>query len=70
MQFVENTELLVAKVLIDPKSGKIPKDFINFSIGVILVYKDTVTAVLQLVENVDSEKVNLTNGGGSAVAQW
>ena len=63
MQFVENTGLLVAKVLIDPKSGKkIPLRFINLSKERISVYKDTVTAVLQPVEYVDSEKVNLTNG--------
>ena len=60
MQFVENTGLLVAKVLVDPKSGKIPLRFINLSKEPISVYKDTVTAVLQPVEYVDTEKVNVS----------
>ncbi|MCG7876282.1 MAG: RNase H-like domain-containing protein [Candidatus Thiodiazotropha endolucinida] len=58
MKFVENTGVLVAKVLVDPKTGNIPLRLANFSKEPIRINRDTVTAVLQPVESVDSEKGN------------
>ena len=52
---VQNTGVLVAKVLVDPKSGNIPLRVANFSKEPIMVHKDMVTAVLQPVESVGSE---------------
>ena len=55
MKFVQNTGVLVAKALVDPKSGNIPLRLVNFSKEPIIVHKDMVTAVLQPVESVGSE---------------
>ena len=55
MNFVQTTDVLVAKVLIDPKSGNIPLRLANFSKEPFMVHKDMVTAVLQPVESVGSE---------------
>ena len=55
MKFVQNTGVLVAKALVDPKSGNIPLRLANFSKEPIMVHKDMVTAVLQPVESVGSE---------------
>ena len=60
MRFVENTGLMVAKVLVDPKNGNIPLRLANLSKDLITVQKDTVTAVLQAVDSVNSEGVNVS----------
>ena len=59
-KFVENTGLLVAKVLVDPKKGNIPLRLANLSKEPVAVHRGTVTAVLQAVDSVDSESVNAT----------
>ena len=59
-KFVENTSLLVAKVLVDPKKGNIPLRLANLSKEPVAVHRGTVTAVLQAVDSVDSESVNAT----------
>ena len=58
MRFVENTGLIVAKVLVDPKNGNVPLRLANLSKDPTTVRKDTVTAVLQAVDSVNSESVN------------
>ena len=55
MKFVQNTGVLTAKALVDPKSGNIPLRLANFSKEPIMVNKDMVTAVLQPVESEGSE---------------
>ena len=60
MKFVENTGLMVAKVLLDPKNGNIPLRLANLSKDPITVRKDTVTAVLQAVDSVKSESMNVS----------
>ena len=58
LKFVENTGLMVAKVLVDPKNGNLPLRLANMSKEPITVRKNTVSAVLQAVDSVNSEKVN------------
>ena len=56
MKFVQNTGVMVAKALVDPKTGNIPLRLANFSKDPVMVHKDMVTAVLQPVESVGSER--------------
>ena len=49
MRFVQNTGVMVAKALVDPKTA-------NFSKDPVMVHKDIMTAVLQPVESVGSER--------------
>ena len=58
LNFVENTGLMVAKVLVDPKNGNLPLRLANMSKEPITVRKNTISAVLQAVDSVNSEKVN------------
>ena len=56
MRCVQNTGVMVAKALVDPKTGNIPLRLANFSKDPVMVHKDMVTAVLQPVESVGSER--------------
>ena len=60
LKFVQNTGILVAKVLIDPKLGSIPLRLANFSKEPITVHKDMVTAVLEPVDSVGNESENVS----------
>ena len=46
MKILKSTGVLVAKALVDPKSGNIPLRLANFSKELIMVHKDLVKAVL------------------------
>ena len=59
-KFVENTGLMVARVLVDPNYGNIPLRLANMSKEPITVRRDTVTAVMQAVESVSGERVNVS----------
>ena len=59
-KFVENTGLMVARVLVDPKNGNIPLRLANMRKEPITVRRDTVTAVMQAVESVSGERVNVS----------
>ena len=55
MKFVQNTGLLVAKVLVDTKNGNIPMRLANLSRDSVNVNKGTVTALLQPISSIGSE---------------
>ena len=56
MRFLQNTGVMVAKALVDPKTGNICLRLANFSKDPVMVHKNLVTAVLQPVESVGSER--------------
>ena len=60
LKFMQNTGILVAKVLIDPKLGCIPLRLANFSKEPIMVHKDMVTTVLEPVDSVGNESENVS----------
>ena len=55
MKFVQNTGLLVAKVLVDTKNGNIPMRLANLSRDSVHVNKGTVTALLRPISSIGSE---------------
>jgi hypothetical protein len=58
---------MVAKVIVNPSSGKVPVRIANFTEKSITLFKDTTTAILESVtvvdkQNVCNTKVNNTKG--------
>lgn len=58
--FTEKTGLMVAKVVVDAKTGSVPVRIANFSETPVTLYKDTVTATLEPVEIVKNENIGST----------
>ncbi|KAL4240625.1 hypothetical protein ACF0H5_001416 [Mactra antiquata] len=56
-KFTEWTGLMLAKVLVDPKSGFVPMRIANFSDKPAKLYRDTVTGKLETVQLVESHSV-------------
>jgi hypothetical protein len=60
---MQNTGLMVAKVLVNPNSCTVPVRLINLTDKPVTVFKDTTTAKLENVEIVDRKVVNAVKIG-------
>ena len=68
-KFMQKTGLLVAKVLVEPKTGRIPIRIANLTDKPIKIFKNTVTAMLESVEVDKNENVRSAEVDSSVKAE-